>query len=60
MKGRRAFYVGDGKDDVSETEFDLWDDVPPVNEASRTMQEILLSRTPEDAKALARKIVRDQ
>lgn len=56
-KPRRAFYVGNGRDDVSESEFDLWDGLGPYTEASRTMQERLLKSTPEDARALARKIV---
>lgn len=59
-KGRRAFYAGNGRDDVSESEYDLWDGVGPYTEASRTMQERLLKSTPEDAKELARRLVRER
>lgn len=56
-KPRRAFSVGPGQDDVSESEYDLWDGLGSFTEASRTMQERLLKSTPDDARALARKIV---
>ena len=58
--GRRGHYVGNGQDDVSESDFDFWDNLPPISQASRAMQDRLLKSTPDDAKELARRILRGE